>query len=547
MTQDSKKGDGKKDGNKKKPEKSSSSSSASVSSSASEPSTVLDEVSNEAFNTANHRPSHGEAASRAKTHQKHADGKLSGTKKKSESKSASRVASSESCNLKKNIKRSRIMSKTNNVVPLSRPRTNPSKTDVPNNRNVPLEATATDIVDKTIVDTLDPINVFTADVREEFETSIVHRLAGTDCDPFVLLNSDKGCPESKSFLDRHVDPHKLITFMVRHMTAYYDLERDKDTFSKQRQLMDDQLWDTMAYIIPLICRQMNDLLRDEPLIVQVPADKVVVFGDLHGNFNDVHYIYKHFIVNPEYAHHRFVFLGDYVDRGPKPIEILCFLFAHKLAYPHRFILLRGNHEVLKVNRKYGFKAVCEHVFHDTYIKNPVIGDLVYQSFNRTFTYLPLGAVVDGTPGRRVFLCHGGAPSQYLKPKASRNSGWTIQELNLLMEKPTILTPSKRAPPQEMALSEILWNDPIPERCRDDPKCKRKLFYKNKKRGGHCSFFTGEGLKAFLKVICVTVHSKQSNNFIILRNRQTSWRWSFVDINTGTASRMASRAIFPGAC
>ena len=62
---------------------------------------------------------------------------------------------------------------------------------------------------------------------------------------------------------------------------------------------------------------------------------------------------------------------------------------------------------------------------DTYIKHNVVGDFVYDSFNEVFTYLPLGAVVKGETGSRVFLCHGGVPSQYLKPRDKRDSAWKV--------------------------------------------------------------------------------------------------------------------------
>ena len=60
-------------------------------------------------------------------------------------------------------------------------------------------------------------------------------------------------------------------------------------------------------------------------------------------FGDIHFIYDKFISNPKYATTKFIFFSDYVDRGPKPVEVVCFLFALKLSDPKRFYLLRGNH------------------------------------------------------------------------------------------------------------------------------------------------------------------------------------------------------------
>jgi hypothetical protein len=43
---------------------------------------------------------------------------------------------------------------------------------------------------------------------------------------------------------------------------------------------------------------------------------------------------------------KFIFNGDFVDRGPCSVEIIMILFSAFLAYPDAVFLNRGNHEVL---------------------------------------------------------------------------------------------------------------------------------------------------------------------------------------------------------
>ncbi|EGT58420.1 hypothetical protein CAEBREN_08541 [Caenorhabditis brenneri] len=117
---------------------------------------------------------------------------------------------------------------------------------------------------------------------------------------------------------------------------------------------------------------------------------VNICGDIHGQFEDLLAIFELAGQCPE---NKYLFLGDYVDRGPFSIEVITLLFTLHVLYPDRMLLLRGNHESRPVNMQYGFYLECRKRYSEK----------LYDAFQLAFYCMPLCAVVH----KKIICMHGG--------------------------------------------------------------------------------------------------------------------------------------------
>ena len=134
---------------------------------------------------------------------------------------------------------------------------------------------------------------------------------------------------------------------------------------------------------------MRDLLAQAPAFIHIPAP-VVIFGDVHGQLADLIRFIDQVGAPPQT---RYLFLGDYCDRGRKSIEILMLLFSYKLLHPTHVHILRGNHECAKMNRLYGFYEECRRSR----------GTELWKKFQPVFNEMPLCCLV----AERIICMHGG--------------------------------------------------------------------------------------------------------------------------------------------
>jgi hypothetical protein len=95
-----------------------------------------------------------------------------------------------------------------------------------------------------------------------------------------------------------------------------------------------------------ILRKSYKTLINQPNIIHMTVgklDKLTVVGDLHGQLSDLLYIFEESGVPS--VNNKFVFNGDFVDRGPSGLEIfVLLLLAYVTEGPEVISLNRGNHE-----------------------------------------------------------------------------------------------------------------------------------------------------------------------------------------------------------
>jgi len=123
-------------------------------------------------------------------------------------------------------------------------------------------------------------------------------------------------------------------------------------------------------------------------------ERLNICGDVHGQFFDLLNIFENVTGFPS-EDNKYLFNGDFVDRGVWSVEVMIVLLGFKLLLPDHFFLVRGNHEAAEVNRVYGFE-------------NEVLAKYdakMFQRFQRVFEWLPVSHCVN----QSILVMHGGIP------------------------------------------------------------------------------------------------------------------------------------------
>jgi diadenosine tetraphosphatase ApaH/serine/threonine PP2A family protein phosphatase len=233
------------------------------------------------------------------------------------------------------------------------------------------------------------------------------------------------------------------------------IQRVMAMFDNPTQHMDYLNSQTFAKDLLKLCRAVRHRLDKKEtqrvVFLQSPA---YVFGDIHGNLEDLHFFSDNiWRLGMSLTAGNFLFLGDYVDRGLSCLETISYLLAMKQQLPTKVHLLRGNHETRDVNgweEHYGERSFiwqCRNRFGDD------LGYRVWEACNSVFDRLPLAAVID----QDIFCVHGGIP----RPISANTT--RIQDI---LNVPTVAGIN---PPYEheddnyqQVASDCIWSDPASE-------------------------------------------------------------------------------------
>ena len=159
------------------------------------------------------------------------------------------------------------------------------------------------------------------------------------------------------------------------------IESRKGEFCSKVKLSEREVFTVIEKSFPIIQNEPSMLELEPPLYI---------CGDIHGQFYDLLRVFDILKYPPE---SKFLFLGDYVDRGKKSLECILLLLCLKIKYPSRIYLLRGNHESAEINRTYGFYDECKRK----------VSVKIYKKFCDLFNILPFTALV----GEKILCMHGG--------------------------------------------------------------------------------------------------------------------------------------------
>jgi serine/threonine-protein phosphatase PP1 catalytic subunit len=247
--------------------------------------------------------------------------------------------------------------------------------------------------------------------------------------------------KNKNNDDKQVIPNYNFIDFINHLLTF---NKQQELFQKRKNQLSDINLNILSEILPFrfnisakvvikLCDMVIKLFQAEANLLNL-EHPLFIFGDIHGQFADLIHFLEMTGLPPD---NKFLFMGDYVDRGNNSIEVCMLLFAMKIMFPKNIYLLRGNHECPEINRLYGLYSECESRFGND-------KDIVFNKLNDVLCALPLCAIIN----HRIFCVHGG-----ISPHLT-----TLDEINQINRFCTI--------PDSGILCDLMWSDPTSSSISD---------------------------------------------------------------------------------
>ncbi|OHT09068.1 Serine/threonine-protein phosphatase 4 catalytic subunit [Tritrichomonas foetus] len=210
------------------------------------------------------------------------------------------------------------------------------------------------------------------------------------------------------------------------MNEIYNRVR-KAIFAKEIVPEDDVMY--------VLFRLLEKLITENNIVTVSSDDNLYVVGDIHGQIGDMIHMFTVAGEDPDQLtkdlkplQYKYVFMGDYVDRGYSSLNTFLLLATYKLECRQSITLLRGNHESRQISRTYGFYNECVAFYGHAG---------VWVMANEVFDLLPLCALIDTD----IFCVHGG-----LSPQIR-----LIERISLLNRQDEL--------PAEGPIADLTWSDP----------------------------------------------------------------------------------------
>lgn len=279
------------------------------------------------------------------------------------------------------------------------------------------------------------------------------------------------------FPDRKLLPLPAFADFERGLDAFLRLERDGPLADAKAWVTDQP--DPKVFFDFTRSWYGGKKIPFQPFAAKLvlPNDAVaIIMGDLHGDVRSLlrtlDELNERKILDGfrfRESKYRFLFLGDFTDRGAYGTEVLYTLFCLKAANPDRVHFARGNHEDFNIASRYGFLAELHTKYGQqaditkvmrAYDLMPVV---IYVGNGSDFLQMNHGGMEPGFDPRKLLAASGPRRFQLLgelRQKAfhAARAGWLGSDprvLDLAEEHFRDFTPEEPTRPRSIG---FMWND-----------------------------------------------------------------------------------------